>query len=232
MTDLAVRVTDLEVRVGRRNILGPISLEIASGEHALVVGPSGSGKTTLLRAIAGLTRTHGGRITLFGRVASEDGKERLAPAKRGIGFLFQRGGLWPHMTARKHLEFVLGLAGVKGAEQKSRIGELFEMVELTGLERRKPAELSGGEAQRLALARAIATRPRLLLLDEPLGPLDAELRASLLERLDAVQRELGVTMLHVTHDPDEARHMAGRTLHLAGGVLADEQHHQTSGVMD
>ena len=232
MTDLAVRVTDLEVRVGRRNILGPISLEVQSGEHALVVGPSGSGKTTLLRAIAGLTRTHAGRITLFGRVASEEGKERLAPAERGIGFLFQRGGLWPHMTARKHLEFVLGLAGVKGAERKARIGELFEMVELTGLERRKPAELSGGEAQRLALARAIATRPRLLLLDEPLGPLDAELRASLLERLDAVQQELGVTMLHVTHDPDEARHVAGRTLRLSGGVLAEEEHHQTSGVRD
>lgn len=223
MSEVAVRVEELVVRAGRRPILGPLTLEIAAGEHALLVGPSGSGKTTLLRAIAGLARPSAGRVTLFGELASEGRDHRLPPARRGVGFLFQRGGLWPHMSVRKHLAFVLKMAGVARGERKRRIAELLDMVELTGLEKRKPAALSGGEAQRLALARAVATQPRLLLLDEPLGPLDAELRASLLDRLDIVQREFGLTLLHVTHDPGEAEHVSGRTLRLEGGALVGEE---------
>ena len=112
------------------------------------------------------------------------------------------------------------------SERKDKVARLLELVELTGKERRKPGTLSGGEAQRLALARALASEPRVLLLDEPLGPLDAELRQGLLDRLDEVQRELSLTVLHVTHDPDEARRVAGRTLRLADGTIAGEEHHE------
>ena len=220
MSAPAIRVEELVVRAGRRAILGPLSLEVPPGEHALVVGPSGSGKTTLLRAVAGLARPAAGRLSLFGEAASDGPRLLVPPARRGVGFLFQRGGLWPHMSVRRHLDFVLRCAGVPRADRRERIGHVLELVELVGKERRKPAQLSGGEAQRLALARAIVPRPRLLLLDEPLGPLDAELRASLLERLAAVERELGPTVLHVTHDPDEARRIASRSLRLEDGRLA------------
>ena len=218
----AIELAGVEVRAGRARLLGPIDLAVEPGEHVLVIGRSGSGKTTLLRAVAGLARPAAGRVTLFGQLASEGGRLALAPARRGVGFLFQRGGLWPHMSVRAHLDFVLRMAGVPRAERARRGAEWIERVGLAGLERRKPAALSGGEAQRLALARALVPRPRLLLLDEPLGPLDAELRASLLGELAAVHAELGLTILHVTHDPDEARHMATRCLRLDGGRIAGE----------
>jgi ABC-type sulfate/molybdate transport systems ATPase subunit len=224
-TSPAVVLDQVEVRARRRTLLGPVSLSVAKGEHVLLVGPSGSGKTTLLRAIAGLARPHAGRVSLFGVQACDGKRELLAPAKRGVGMLFQNGALWPHMSVRKTLAFVMAQAGVPRAERRERIASLLQMVELTGMERRKPGTLSGGEAQRLALARALASRPQVLLLDEPLGPLDAELRSDLLDRLDEVQREFELTILHVTHDPEEARRVAGRTLRLEAGLIAGEQQH-------
>jgi len=218
----AIELAQLEVRAGRARLLGPLDLVVEPGEHVLVVGRSGSGKTTLLRAVAGLARPAAGRVRLFGRLASEGRRLALAPAQRGVGFLFQRGGLWPHMSVRAHLEFVLRAARVPRAERARRAAEWIERVGLAGLERRKPAALSGGEAQRLALARALVARTRLLLLDEPLGPLDAELRASLLDTLAAVHAELGLTILHVTHDPEEARRVATRCLRLDVGRIAGQ----------
>jgi ABC-type Fe3+/spermidine/putrescine transport system ATPase subunit len=219
----AIELNGVAVEAGGCDILGPIDLVIERAEHVLVVGPSGSGKTTLLRAICGLARPHRGRLSLFGEPVSDGPRLLVPPRARGCGMLFQGGALWPHMSVRRTLSFVLAHAGTARAERATRTGELLELVHLEGFEERLPGSLSGGEAQRLALARALAGNPRLLLLDEPLGPLDADLRASLLARLAEVQRRMHLTMLHVTHDPGEAAALADRTLHMAAGRLADDR---------
>jgi len=216
----AIRVEELVVEAGGQRILGPLSLELAVGEHVLLVGPSGCGKTTLLRAIAGLAAPAAGRVSLFGEPASDGGARPMPPSARGIGFLFQGGALWPHMNVRRTLDFVLSHSDVPRGERARRRGELLEWVELAGFEERTPGTLSGGEAQRLALARALAVDPKLLLLDEPLGPLDAELRQALLGRLHELQERLELTVIHVTHDPGEARDLATRTLRVEAGRIA------------
>jgi ABC-type Fe3+/spermidine/putrescine transport system ATPase subunit len=217
----AVSVRGLSVRLGERDVLADLSLEVEPGAHLLLVGRSGSGKTTLLRAIAGLARPSAGRVELFGAPVSEGARSLVPPERRGIGFLFQGGALWPHLSVERTLDFTLKLAGVERAERKRRTGELLGWMELEGSERRLPGTLSGGEAQRLALARALAVRPRLLLLDEPLGPLDAELRGSLLARLADVQRRFELTAIHVTHDPREAQALATRVLRMDQGRLQE-----------
>lgn len=222
---VAIELTDIEVAVDGVRLIGPLDLSVNEGEHILLSGRSGCGKTTLLRAIAGLARLSTGRLALFGQLASDGGRVSIQPEERRVGFLFQGGALWPHMSARKTLEFVLKVsrADVGSGGARARVAELLEQVELPGYEERMPGTLSGGEAQRLALARALAASPRLLLLDEPLGPLDAELRGALIERLGSLQRDLGLTVVHVTHDPDEARSIATRALRMTDGRLEDAQ---------
>lgn len=217
----AIRCRDLTVHVGRTQLLGPLSLDVAPEEHVLLVGPSGAGKSTLLRAVAGLATPSGGTIELFGRAASAAREVTLPPHEREVGFLFQGGALWPHLSVKGTLDFVLKRRGVGPSERRSRIGELLELVDLAGYERRRTPTLSGGEAQRLALARALAQEPRILLLDEPLGPLDAPRREALLDRLAALQARYGLTTLHVTHDPGEADRIATRRVEMEpGGRLA------------
>ncbi len=218
----AVELHDVSVRAGERGILDSIDLAVPEREHLLLVGPSGCGKTTLLRTIAGLVRPTSGRLELFGRVASEGARVVLPPEQRGVGMLFQGGALWPHLNARKQLEFVLGCARTPREQWSARVAELLEWVELAGYQERLPATLSGGEAQRLALARAIAASPRLLLLDEPLGPLDEELRHSLLAKLHELHQRLGLTVIHVTHAPNEAREYATRTVRMRAGRIVAE----------
>lgn len=218
----ALSIRGLEVRVGKQRILGPIELEIPSGQHVLLVGPSGCGKTTLLRAIAGLATPHTGRISIGGVLADEGAKRVLEPSRRGVGMLFQNGALWPHMRAAKQLRFVLRARGVAFGARRQRAKELLELVELSGYGRRTPGTLSGGEAQRLALARALASDPRILLLDEPLGPLDAELRASLLASLVKLRDELGLTIVHVTHDPAGSADVAHRVLRMEDGRIVGD----------
>lgn len=217
----AIRLRGLEVAAGGRRLLGPLDLDVEEGAYALLVGASGSGKTTLLRAVAGLAVPSAGIVELFGERASEAGALRVEPRKRGVGMLFQGGALWPHMSARRTLEFTLASAGVPRGERRERASALLEEVALPGYEERMPGTLSGGERQRLALARALATEPRLLLLDEPLGPLDAELRTNLMETIGTLHARGGRTTLHVTHDPAEAERIATRTVRLDGGLLAD-----------
>jgi ABC-type sulfate/molybdate transport systems ATPase subunit len=218
----AVALEQVEVDIGAQRLIGPLDLRVDDGEHVLVAGPSGSGKTTLLRAIAGLAKPSSGRVSLFGALASDAGELVVAPERRRIGFLFQGGALWPHMSARKQLEFVLRCARIPRDRRAARVGELLEWVELPGFEARLPATLSGGEAQRLALARALAVDPKLLLLDEPLGPLDFELRAALLAKLGELQRRLTLTVIHVTHAPDEARSIATRIVRMRRGDIVAE----------
>ena len=218
MSDSAVSMRSVAVDLGGRRVLGPIDLDVSRGEHVLVVGASGSGKTTLLRVIAGLQKPGAGTIEIFGKRANDGSRLLLAPNERRVGFLFQGGALWPHMSVRRTLEFVMRWRGVAKRERSKRVASLLETVELAGFEDRMPGTLSGGEAQRLSLARALAMEPELLLLDEPLGPLDAHLRAALIERLDEVERRLGLTTLHVTHDPREVERIADRVLHLVGGI--------------
>lgn len=219
----AIELSALEVKAGRKTLLGPVDLTVAPGEHVLVVGRSGSGKTTLLRAIAGLVRPASGRVALGGREASEGGRLALPPEERRIGYLFQGGALWPHMSVKRTLAFTCKQAGVPRARRKQRIADLLAMVELEGFEKRMPGTLSGGEAQRVALARALAVEPEIVLLDEPLGPLDVELRGALLERLGALQGEFAWTTLHVTHDPGEAASLATRVLRIEDGQILQQR---------
>lgn len=221
MTELAIQVRDLRVRAGKKTILGPIQLDVLRGEHLLMVGPSGCGKTTLLRAVAGFGDISEGTVSLFGAAVQDGAQQLVAPQHRGVGLLFQGGALWPHMTVAKTLQFVLKRAGIAFRERKARVGELLDLVDLAGFEKRRIPGLSGGEAQRVGLARALAQNPRLLLLDEPLGPLDGDLRRGLLAKLGELQASLGLTVLHVTHDPEEAGTIATRTIRLAHGRIAD-----------
>ncbi|QDV07088.1 Maltose/maltodextrin import ATP-binding protein MalK [Planctomycetes bacterium Poly30] len=208
----AVECKGLIVRAGKAEILSDISLRIEPEEHVLLVGPSGAGKSTLLRAIAGLAVPSKGEIHLFGELASRPGELVLAPDKRGVGFLFQGGALWPHMSVAGTLDFVLKRKGQDRSARKRRIAELLEIVDLAGYDKRRTPTLSGGEAQRLGLARALATEPKILALDEPLGPLDAPRREALLDQLQSLARRFGLTTIHVTHDPDEAARVATRTI--------------------
>ncbi|MCC7013426.1 MAG: ABC transporter ATP-binding protein [Planctomycetes bacterium] len=218
----AVQLVDVRVRLGATTI-GPFALDVREREHVLIVGPSGSGKTTVLRAIAGLAPLASGTLDLFGERATEGPRQRIAPERRRIGFLFQGGALWPHMSARKQIGFVLAHAGCPSDQREQRTLELLEWVELPGFAERMPATLSGGEAQRLALARALAVEPKLLLLDEPLGPLDFELRDALLAKLGELQQRLGLTVVHVTHAPNEARAIASRIVRIRAGRIEGEE---------
>ncbi|MFT4542545.1 MAG: ABC-type Fe3+/spermidine/putrescine transport system ATPase subunit [Planctomycetota bacterium] len=212
----AVRV---DAPASQQAILGPIDLEISAGEHVLLVGPSGSGKTTLLRVAAGLQAPVAGDVWLAGTQCSESSRLITPPEKRSVGMLFQGGALWPHLSVAGNIDFVLKHGALARSARAGRIGELLELVDLSGFEKRMPGTLSGGEGQRLALARALAAEPKLLLLDEPLGPLDAPRREALLDRLQDLQRKLELTILHVTHDPEEARRIADRDIYLEKGRI-------------
>ena len=194
-----LRVDDVTVRFGDRVALDRVTLEVAEGEVVTVLGPSGSGKSTLLRVIAGLQRPKAGRVLL-------DGKDLagVPPHRRGIGLVFQDHALFHHRDVRGNVAFGLRMRGDRAPEIEERVGELLALVGLAGFERRSIATLSGGEQQRVALARALAPQPRVLLLDEPLGSLDRRLRDRLLEELEAIFAELGVTAVYVTHDQAEA----------------------------
>ncbi len=200
---LAVR--DISVNYGNKKVLRSINLEIAEGEILCLLGPSGCGKTTLLRVIAGLVTPDSGDV-------AADGKSiiSLPVHQRGFGLMFQDFALFPHLDAAENIAFGLKMQHVPRVEQIRRIGEVLEIVGLSGFERRDVASLSGGERQRVALARSLAPKPRLLMLDEPLGSLDAALRERLVVELRTIIRNLGLTAVYVTHDQQEAFAIADR----------------------
>ena len=214
---MSIRVEQLTKRYGGRSVVSNLTLEVASGELCVLLGPSGSGKSTVLRLIAGLAAADSGRVLV------EDRDLAGVPAgERDLGFVFQSYALFRRMTVAGNVEFGLAVRGTPRAERRRRREELLDLVGLAGLGRRYPHQLSGGQQQRVALARALAHRPKLLLLDEPFGALDARTRVDLRRNLRAVQRELGVTTLFVTHDQDEAFELGDRIAVLAQGRLVEE----------
>ncbi|MDH2445189.1 ABC transporter ATP-binding protein [Amnibacterium sp. CER49] len=182
-----------------------VDLEIPDGELFAMLGPSGSGKTTVLRMIAGFEQPTAGTVRLGGVDATA-----LPPFKRDVNTVFQDYALFPHMTVQQNVEYGLRVRGVGRAERTKRAGEALEMVRLSGFGARRPVQLSGGQRQRVALARALVVRPRVLLLDEPLGALDLKLREQMQVELKAIQREVGITFVFVTHDQDEALTLCDR----------------------
>jgi sulfate transport system ATP-binding protein len=202
---MSIRLESLAKRYEGHPVVNNLTAEIAEGEFFVLLGPSGSGKSTVLRLIAGLADADGGRVLLHGRDVTGQ-----PPQKRDVGFVFQSYALFRHMTVAANVEFPLRVRGVVRAERRRRRDELLEMVGLSGLGARLPAQLSGGQQQRVALARALAHRPQLLLLDEPFGALDARIRIDLRRTVRAIQRELKITTMFVTHDQEEAFEMADR----------------------
>jgi putrescine transport system ATP-binding protein len=188
-----------------------LSLDIRAGEFFALLGPSGCGKTTLLRMLAGFETPDAGRILLDGADLAE-----VLPHARPVNMMFQSYALFPHLNVRDNIGFGLKRAGLSRAAIDERVAEMVALVQLGGLEKRKPEQLSGGQKQRVALARALARRPQLLLLDEPLAALDKKLREQTQRELMALQRRLGTTFVIVTHDQDEAMTMADRI-----GVMKD-----------
>jgi iron(III) transport system ATP-binding protein len=195
--------------------LGPIALEVFEREFLVVLGPSGSGKTTLLRIIAGLEMPQSGRVELAG-VDVTDFK-RYPPEKRGVGMVFQDYALFPHLTVWENIAF--GLYRRNGSKKRARVEELLKLVGLNGLENRYPHELSGGEQQRIALARTLAPNPRVILLDEPFSNLDADLRREMRSEIKEILKRLGSTVLLVTHDQEEAFDLGDRMAILYDGQL-------------
>ena len=206
------------VAYGTTTVLRAVDLEIAAGETVALLGPSGSGKTTLLYAIAGFLPVTQGRIELGGRLVSAPG-ESLPPERRSVGMVFQHYGLWPHLDALDSVAYPLRRSGLGKDAARAEALELLRQLRIERLASRHPAELSGGEQQRVGLARALARRPALYLLDEPTAHLDTALKADLQAELALRMRTDGAAALHATHDVDEALAVADRVVLLRDGEI-------------
>lgn len=200
-----VVVRGLTKRFGTVTAVDNVDLEIYDGEFLTLLGPSGCGKTTLMRVIAGLEHPDQGRVFIDGRDVTD-----LPPRQRRLGMVFQQYALFPHMTVHANVAYGLDVTGRPRREIDDQVARMLELVRLVGYEERFPSQLSGGQQQRVALARALATEPEVLMLDEPLGALDLQLRRGLQLELRRIHRETGVTFLYVTHDQEEALHMSDR----------------------
>lgn len=214
-----IELSDLSKSFGLHRAVDRVSFVIPDHARVAVLGPSGSGKTTLLRLIAGLEIPDAGTITIGGRLASSP-DFMLPPWKRSIGFVFQGTALWPHMTAAENIGFALG--DMPAPEQQQRIRTLMDRMGILPLAGRYPDQVSGGEAKRIALARALAPRPATLLLDEPLTNLDRPLKNDLLALISGSVRETGSSMVYVTHDEDEAHLVADTIIRFSNGSVCGE----------
>ena len=210
----AITLSQLSISHGARRVVHAIDLAIQPGEFVCLLGPSGCGKTTTLRAIAGLHRVESGRIEIDGVLANE-----LHAHRRNIAMVFQDLALFPHMTVAENIAFGLALRRVPPAETRQRIAEMLSLLHLEGLEGRLPRQLSGGQQQRVAIARSLVVRPAVLLLDEPFAALDRKLREEMRREIRALQRRLGLTVVFVTHDQEEALTMADRVVVMNSGRI-------------
>ncbi|MFH9400981.1 ABC transporter ATP-binding protein [Streptomyces sp. NPDC017638] len=215
MEGMAIRLQGLRKSFGETAAVAGVDLEIRDGEFFSLLGPSGSGKTTLLRLIAGFETPDQGRVELAGRDVTS-----LAPFERDVHTVFQDYALFPHMTVEQNVAYGLRVRKVPKAERLVRARTALAEVRLEGYGQRRPAGLSGGQRQRVALARALVGRPRVLLLDEPLGALDLKLRERMRTELKALQREVGITFVLVTHDQEEALTMSDRIAVVDRGRIA------------
>jgi len=217
MSEPFLNLEQLSLGYGAALAVPSLDLAMAEGELLALLGPSGCGKTTTMRAIAGLLAPRAGRITLAGRDIT-----RVSANQREVGLVFQSYALFPHLSVFENVAFGLRLRHVAAEEMQRRAAEAIAMVGLGGFEKRLPRELSGGQQQRVALARSVVVRPRLLLLDEPLSNLDARLRLEMRSELQRLQRDLGVTMMYVTHDQSEALALADRVVVMRDGRIAQQ----------
>jgi multiple sugar transport system ATP-binding protein len=213
-TAASLRVDGLCRRIGGRAILAGIDLEVAAGECLALLGPSGCGKSTVLRVIAGLDPCDEGRILLDGRDIT-----RQPPARRRVAMVFQSYALYPHLSVERNLTLGMELRGVPPEQRERELTAVLELLQLSELRRRRPAELSGGQRQRVALARALLRKPQLILLDEPMSNLDAQLREEIRPQLRAILSGGRAPAIHVTHDQQEAMGIADRIAVLHDGRL-------------
>jgi lactose/L-arabinose transport system ATP-binding protein len=209
-----VSLKNVVKRFGTYEIIHGANLEIADGEFVVFVGPSGCGKSTLLRMIAGLEDVTEGDVAIGGRVVND-----VEPAERGVAMVFQSYALYPHMTVEQNLSFGLRMTGHDKADIARRVKRTAEILRIPELLKRRPRQLSGGQRQRVAIGRAIMREPQLFLFDEPLSNLDAELRVQMRVELARLHKELGVTMIYVTHDQTEAMTLADRIVVLRDGTI-------------
>ena len=219
-----VSLIGLEKRFGGTRVVAGLDLEIAAGEFYALLGPSGCGKTTTLRMIAGFEQPDAGSIWLDGTDIT-----LVPPERRDMGMVFQSYALFPHRTVAENVAFGLRMRRVAKPEMTARVRAVLDMVRLSGLEDRRPAQLSGGQQQRVALARAIVIDPAVLLCDEPLGALDKKLRQQMQFELKSLHRRLGLSLIYVTHDQEEALTMADRIgVMRAGGGSCNRARRATS----
>ncbi len=219
MNSSLLSLTNVTKRFASHQAVDSVSLEVVAGDAIVILGPSGCGKTTLLRLIAGLEVPDSGEIWLAGAQAAGAGRSMMPAHERGIGFVFQDLALWPHLTVRRNLNFVLESVKMPRADRAARAFEALKLVRIEQLSSRYPHQLSGGEQQRVALARALVGQPRVLLLDEPFSSLDPELRDALRRELARLQRTLQVTTVYVTHDQGDAAILADRVIEMRAGRI-------------
>jgi putative spermidine/putrescine transport system ATP-binding protein len=212
---VAVTIDDLSVTLGDTPILSGVSLDVAEGEFFTLLGPSGSGKTTTLNVLAGFVRHSGGRVSIGGRIVDE-----LPPHRRNIGFVFQNYALFPHMTVAENIAYPLVARKVGRSERRASVQQVLELVRLPQVADRPVRALSGGQQQRIALARAMVFEPSLLLLDEPLGALDKQLRDAMQLEVRRIHERTGMTTIAVTHDQVEAMTMSDRVAILDDGRIS------------
>jgi spermidine/putrescine transport system ATP-binding protein len=209
-----LRLEGIKKSFGHTEVLRGLDLSVGRGEFITLLGPSGCGKTTILRIIAGLETADSGRVFMDGVDVTS-----LAPDLRGVNMVFQNYALFPHMNVERNVGYSLKLKGVAKAEIRVAVTDALAMVQLSSFEKRRPHELSGGQRQRVAVARALINRPKVLLLDEPLGALDLQLRRQMQTELKRLHKQLGVTFVYITHDQEEALAMSDRVAVMRNGLF-------------
>ncbi|MDR2479167.1 MAG: ABC transporter ATP-binding protein [Treponema sp.] len=209
-----LRLQGIKKSFGSVEVLRGLELSVGRGEFVTLLGASGCGKTTVLRIIAGLETADAGRVFIDGQDVSG-----LEPDRRGVNMVFQNYALFPHMNVEQNIGYSLKLKGIPRAVIQAAVAETLALVQLSGFGRRRPEELSGGQRQRVAVARAVINRPKVLLLDEPLGALDLQLRRKMQIELKRLQQQLGITFIYITHDQEEALSMSDRIAVMRNGVF-------------